>query len=322
MPLPHLLAVLSSRPFSLGNVKRIKKIKRFVMSQVQSQAQATASTLTASASLSLPQIAYKGVPVVTTDTLAMAYEVEAKQIRQNFANNKDRFIEGKHYFQISGKELREFCLCVENFDSQISPMARNLTLWTERGAARHAKMLNSDKAWDVFELLEETFFSVAAKTPSPTATISPADRSELKALVDAKLSAYPDSIQGKARSELWTRFNRHFRIAEYAQLPADRVAEARDYIIALDLRSVKGIETDLAPASARKTPLLREMTELADIQGKLDRIMQTVQLHGLTGYSTSDPKTAIDLVRAKNAHILMATNCLIMTKMSISAAMA
>jgi len=59
--------------------------------------------------------------------------------------------------------------------------------------------------------------------------LTPAHRSELKGIVDAKLSTYPASVQGKARSEIWTRFNRHFRIAEYAQLPAERMAEARTY---------------------------------------------------------------------------------------------
>ncbi|EFQ3068943.1 TPA: ORF6N domain-containing protein, partial [Escherichia coli] len=29
---------------------------------------------------------------------------------------------------------------------QISPKARSLILWTERGAARHAKMLETDRA--------------------------------------------------------------------------------------------------------------------------------------------------------------------------------
>ena len=49
--------------------------------------------------------------------------------------------------------------------------AKALTLWTQRGAARHAKMLNSDRAWDVFELLEDTFF---ARKPAPAAAPSPA----------------------------------------------------------------------------------------------------------------------------------------------------
>lgn len=116
-------------------------------------------------SLTFPPIAYQGTPVLTTDMLAHAYEVEPKQIRQNYANNKERFVEGKHFFSVSGQELKTFLLCVENFDSQISSKVRVLTLWTERGAARHAKMLNSDKAWDVFELLEETFFRVAVTEP-------------------------------------------------------------------------------------------------------------------------------------------------------------
>lgn len=294
------------------------------MSQVTSQSQVS----TVSPSLSLPQLAYKGVPVVTTETLAMAYEVEAHQLRQNFKNNKERFVEGKHFYLIEGDELKAFSLQVENFYSQISAKTRHLTLWTERGAARHAKMLSSDKAWDVFELMEETFFRVAAQSspapaPAISASISPSDRADLKALVDAKLSAYPANVQGKARAELWTRFNRHFRIAEYAQLPAEKTAEARDYIIALELRAVKSLEkTNTTPAIPAKIPLAREMKELSEIQSKLDRIIQTVQIEGFTGYSTSESKSAIDLVRAKNAHILMAANCLIMTKLSISAAIA
>jgi hypothetical protein len=100
--------------------------------------------------------------------LAQAYECEARQIRQNFSNNRDRFVEGKHFYMLENKELAEFRLCVENFDSQISlsPKARNLTLWLERGAARHAKMLNTDRAWEVFEILEETFFRAPKQEPA------------------------------------------------------------------------------------------------------------------------------------------------------------
>lgn len=82
--------------------------------------------------------------------------------------------------------------------------------------------------------------------------LTPAHRSELKGIVDAKLSTYPASVQGKARSEIWTRFNRHFRIAEYAQLPAERMAEARDYLIELEVRALKAFPSTppaLSPAS-------------------------------------------------------------------------
>lgn len=202
---------------------------------------------------SFPPLAYQGVPVLTTEMLAQAYEVEAKQIRQNFANNRERFVEGKHFFHISGKDLREFKNCVENFDSvQFGKRTPSLTLWTERGAARNAKMLNSDRAWDVFELLEETFFRVvrADATPvtSPDAAISPADRAELKALVDAKLSTYPAAVQGKARAEIWTRFNRHFRIAEYAQLPTVKMPDARDYLIQMNVKALQPAQQPVAEA--------------------------------------------------------------------------
>jgi hypothetical protein len=36
--------------------------------------------------------------------------------------------------------------------------ARHLLLWTERGAARHAKILDTDQAWEVFERLEDAYF--------------------------------------------------------------------------------------------------------------------------------------------------------------------
>lgn len=75
-------------------------------------------------------------------------------------------------------------------------------------------------------------------TTSHDGQLSPAERAELKAIVDAKLSTYPASVQGKARAEIWTRFNRHFRIAEYAQLPTVKMPEARDYLIQMEVKAL------------------------------------------------------------------------------------
>ncbi len=277
-----------------------------------------------SSTVSLPRLAYKGIPVVTTETLALAYEVDAVSIRKNFSCNKGRFTEGKHYFSITGKELSAFRLSVTESNSQISPKVRALTLWTERGAARHAKMLNSDKAWDMFELLEETFFRVAGKQIQEALELTPADRSDLKALVDAKLSTCPAHLQGKARSELWARFNRHFRIAEYAQLPQEKMAEARDYIITLELRALSAVETRKVPAlpKVKASNIRTDLDELKAVQSKLDLLLHTVPLHGLRGYSTGDDRAERELVLSRNAHIRTATNCLVIAKMAIEAAMA
>lgn len=35
-----------------------------------------------------------------------------------------------------------------------------LYLWTDRGAARHAKILETDEIWEVYEELEDTYFKV------------------------------------------------------------------------------------------------------------------------------------------------------------------
>lgn len=100
----------------------------------------------------LTPVSYRGQAVITTAALAAAYETAAIQIRQNYSNNSHRFIEGKHLFKVTGRDLED--LRVAFSDSQISPKARSLILWTKRGAARHAKMLNTDRAWEVFEELE------------------------------------------------------------------------------------------------------------------------------------------------------------------------
>ncbi|EBD3313986.1 ORF6N domain-containing protein [Salmonella enterica subsp. enterica serovar Oranienburg] len=119
---------------------------------------------------SLVIVTYSNVPVITTELLAKLYETEEKHIRQNFKRNECRFIAGKHFFKVSGSELDD--LRTSQRGLQISPKTRSLILWTERGAARHAKMLETDQAWEVFEKLEDCYFS--QKQPATTRQVEPA----------------------------------------------------------------------------------------------------------------------------------------------------
>ena len=116
-------------------------------------------------------VEYGAQVIMTTEQISGFYECDRMQIIQNFNNNKAHFIEGKHYFKVEGEELKK--LRVENIDMQISPMTRTLYLWTKRGCARHAKMLGTEKAWEVFEELEENYFSRKKAVPS-LPPISPA----------------------------------------------------------------------------------------------------------------------------------------------------
>ena len=56
----------------------------------------------------LPVIEWAGVRVVTTETLASGYGTDEANIRNNLSRNLDRFEDGKHYYLLSGSELREF----------------------------------------------------------------------------------------------------------------------------------------------------------------------------------------------------------------------
>lgn len=105
---------------------------------------------------------YNGVRVLTTEQLAAAYECEPKQIKQNFNNNLDHFVEGKHYFKLESEALHSFKNKVENIDL-VGKNARILYLWTRRGASRHCKMLGTEKAWEMYDNLEENYFNPPQK---------------------------------------------------------------------------------------------------------------------------------------------------------------
>ena len=280
---------------------------------------------------SFPPLAYQGAPVLTTEMLAQAYEVEAKRIRQNFANNRERFIEGKHFFTITGRELKVFRLQVENFDSQISPKVRALTLWTERGAARNAKMLDSDRAWDVFELLEETFFRVVRKEPESRpladdmvlppsdAPISPSDQSILQSIVKAKIASIPEDQRGKGLfPHIWSRFNNHFRLGSYKQLPQCRMTEAVTYLMGLELSAGKreelppSLPQDLSRDSSPRADALRRVANLRwGMASAIDvlRLFCDPRYHPHQ-YNRMSQEVAINLYRTAHGSLVAAYNAL------------
>ena len=116
-------------------------------------------------------IEQQGVRVLTTAQLAECYGTDSKVIHDNFAYNKKRYEEGKHFICLKGAELKEFKNLPENFGivDKRSPV---LYLWTERGALLHAKSLNTDKAWEVYDQLVETYFR-AKKAETALQNLSP-----------------------------------------------------------------------------------------------------------------------------------------------------
>ena len=107
---------------------------------------------------------YKNIRVLTTQQIAEAYEPDTRIISNNFNRNKERYVEGKHFVCLDGEELKEF-KTNHHFDE--SSRINKLYLWTEKGAFLHAKSLNTDKAWEVYDRLVDEYFE-KPKLPSWT----------------------------------------------------------------------------------------------------------------------------------------------------------
>lgn len=104
-------------------------------------------------------LVFMGKPVMTTEMLAGSFEASPKNILDNFQNNGVRFAEGVTHHRLAGDELKAFKDYPDNI-GVVPKHAPSLILWTQRGVARHAKVLDTDAAWQVYEQLEETYFAV------------------------------------------------------------------------------------------------------------------------------------------------------------------
>ena len=105
-----------------------------------------------------------GQRVLTTQQIADGYGTTNKVISNNFNNNRTRFEEGKHFILLVGEYLKEF-LHSQNLGTQNK--IRKLYLWTEKGALLHAKSLGTDEAWDMYDILVDTYFKVQEEKQLP-----------------------------------------------------------------------------------------------------------------------------------------------------------
>ena len=102
--------------------------------------------------------------VLTTAQIAEQYGTDSKVISNNFNRNKTRYIEGKHYYCLTGEVKRDF---LNRHQIEDGLRATNFYLWTEKGALLHAKSLNTDQAWQAYEVLVDTYFSVREQAGLP-----------------------------------------------------------------------------------------------------------------------------------------------------------
>lgn len=108
-------------------------------------------------------IEQEGQRVLTTAQLAESYGADKQQIVNNFNRNKDRYTEGKHFIALEGDDKKRF---IDLNQIELgSKNAKTLYLWTEKGAWLHAKSLNTDEAWDAYEMLVDDYYRVIQQKP-------------------------------------------------------------------------------------------------------------------------------------------------------------
>lgn len=100
------------------------------------------------------------------------------------------------------------------------------------------------------------------------APISPEQRAELKLIVDSKAGMVPKAVQRRAYKEIWTRFNRHFHIAEYKQLPCSRMDEARDFLLSMQVNAgkIEALPQATLPSLCAAHPVIDEKPFLEFIE--------------------------------------------------------
>ena len=120
-------------------------------------------------------VEWNGERVITTAQLADVYGTDVNNVQNNFNRNKGRFQEEKHFYLLEGAELKVFKNQVTDNDL-VAQNTAQLYLWTRRGASRHCKILDTEKAWEQFDYLEENYFnqhpvhSISYQYPLPAAT--------------------------------------------------------------------------------------------------------------------------------------------------------
>lgn len=165
--------------------------------------------LTTLAARDLQVVEYCGQRVITTEQMAAGYGVTEKMISNNFSRNQARFVEGKHYFDVEGKEL-QVLKNSPSFRGGVDKRTPRLRLWTERGAANHAKMLETDQAWGYHEDLVEFYFTTRATIAAPVSQQSVSRKELALMVIEAEERAEATALENKTLNATVESLEKHF----------------------------------------------------------------------------------------------------------------
>lgn len=178
--------------------------------------------------MSLSIIEKSGQRVLTTSQLAESFGTDNSIINRNFQRNSERYTQGKHYFALSGEELKEF-KGSRQIDASLK-FTSVLYLWTEKGAWLHAKSLNNDQAWDAYEKLIDEYYSVQQQVRM----LSPAEQLKASMRLSLETSEDVEVLKGDV-AELKEKVENQITLDHGEQRRLQRGVGARIYELEKDV---------------------------------------------------------------------------------------
>lgn len=154
-------------------------------------------------------IEYRGQRVVTTEQLAAGYGTDEVNIRKNLSRNLERFEEGKHYFLLTGSELKGFKNLVPE-SHLVNKHTSQLILWTERGAARMSKVVDTVQAWGYHEDLVEFYFTQRDAIAAPSTQVALSRKQLALMVIEAEERAEATALENKTLSATVESLEKHF----------------------------------------------------------------------------------------------------------------
>lgn len=109
--------------------------------------------------------------ILLTSQIAEMYGATTDVISKNFNRNFERYQPDSDYYCLEGEAKRDF-LNRGQFDDGYKK-ASKLYLWTEHGALLHAKSLGTDRAWEVYGELVDTYFRAKEQAQFGYENLSP-----------------------------------------------------------------------------------------------------------------------------------------------------
>lgn len=121
---------------------------------------------------------------------------------------------------------------------------------------------------------EQTALSAA---PGPDAALTPDQQCTLQAVVKGKVESIPADRRPRGLyPQIWSRFNNHFRLSSYKQLPQSRLSEGIAYLMGMELPAPLPEAPAPAATPAPYTPPVGMSSGRADALRRIESAIRTI----------------------------------------------